>query len=125
MLGLVPDAEDDGEVTVEQALAMRDDQARRAEQYADRVEQARMSGRLGSVDCLRPFDPDPIWDAARDPVNEQRQVGVVVEGGLVVSKALDAVNRPAGRAGGGEVRDIQERHPLRAQNPCRGWRFEI
>jgi hypothetical protein len=42
-LGLVPEVED-GEVTVEQALAMRDDQARRAEQYADRVEQARKSG---------------------------------------------------------------------------------
>ena len=47
-LGLVPDVED-GEVTVEQALAMRDDQARRAEQYADRVEQARTSGHSAAV----------------------------------------------------------------------------
>jgi hypothetical protein len=47
-LGLVPDAED-GEVTVEQALAMRDDQARRAEQYADRVEQARTSAQWAAM----------------------------------------------------------------------------
>jgi len=47
-LGLVPDTED-GEVTVEQALALRDDQARRAEQYADRVEQARMSGHWAAM----------------------------------------------------------------------------
>ena len=47
-LGLVPDAEDD-EVTVEQALAMRDDQARRAEQYADRVEQARTSAHWAAM----------------------------------------------------------------------------
>ncbi len=46
--GLVPDIED-GEVTVEQALAMRDDQARRAEQYADRVEQARTSGHWAAM----------------------------------------------------------------------------
>jgi hypothetical protein len=47
-LGLVPDVED-GEVTVEQALAMRDDQARRAERYADRVEQARTSGHWAAM----------------------------------------------------------------------------
>ena len=47
-LGLVPDA-DDAEVTVEQALAMRDDQARRAEQYADRVEQARTSAHWAAM----------------------------------------------------------------------------
>jgi hypothetical protein len=47
-LGLVPDAED-GEVTVEQALAMRDGQARRAERYADRVEQARTSGHWAAM----------------------------------------------------------------------------
>jgi hypothetical protein len=56
-LGLVPEVED-GEVTVEQALAMRDDQARRAEQYADRVEQARTSGH---------------WAAMRDWTNEYRR----------------------------------------------------
>ncbi len=48
MLGPVPDAED-GEVTVEQAMAMRDAQARRAEQYADRVEQARTSGHWAAM----------------------------------------------------------------------------
>jgi hypothetical protein len=48
MLGLVPDV-DGGEVTVEQALAMRNDQARRAEQYADRVEQARTSGHRAAM----------------------------------------------------------------------------
>jgi alpha-beta hydrolase superfamily lysophospholipase len=42
-LGLVPDV-DGGEMTVEQAVAMRNDHARRAEQYAARVEQARTSG---------------------------------------------------------------------------------
>jgi hypothetical protein len=47
-LGLVPDLED-GEVTVEEALAMRDDQARRAAQYADRVEQARTCGHWAAV----------------------------------------------------------------------------
>src|SRR4051812_46406564 len=47
-LGLVPDVED-GEVTVEQALAMRDDQARRAREYAERVEQARASGRWAAM----------------------------------------------------------------------------
>ena len=47
-LGLVPYVED-AEVTVEQALAMRDDQARRAEQYADRVEQARTSGHWAAM----------------------------------------------------------------------------
>lgn len=47
-LGLVPDVKD-GEVTAEQALAMRDDQARRAEQYADRVEQARISGHWAAM----------------------------------------------------------------------------
>jgi len=47
-LGLVADTEDGG-VTVEQALAMRDDQARRAEQYADRVEQARTSGHWAAM----------------------------------------------------------------------------
>jgi hypothetical protein len=47
-LGLVPDAEDD-EVTFEQALAMRDDQARRAQQYADRVEQARTSAHWAAM----------------------------------------------------------------------------
>lgn len=47
-LGLVPDVED-GEVTIEQALAMRDDQARRAAQYADRVEQARTSGHWAAM----------------------------------------------------------------------------
>lgn len=46
--GLVADI-GDGEVTVEQALAMRDDQARRAEQYADRVEQARTSGHWAAM----------------------------------------------------------------------------
>ena len=48
MLGPVADTEDGG-VTVEQALAMRDDQARRAEQYADRVEQARTSGHWAAM----------------------------------------------------------------------------
>jgi hypothetical protein len=48
MLGLVPNV-DEGEVTVEQALAMRDDQARRAKQYADRVEQARTSGHWAAM----------------------------------------------------------------------------
>lgn len=47
-VGLVPDMED-GDVTVEQALAMRDDQARRAQQYADRVEQARTSGHWAAM----------------------------------------------------------------------------
>jgi hypothetical protein len=47
-LGLVPDIEG-REVTVEQALAMRDDQARRAGQYADRVEQARSSGNWAAM----------------------------------------------------------------------------
>jgi hypothetical protein len=47
-LGLVP-AVENGEVTVEQALTMRDDQARRAEQYADRVEQAQASGRWAAM----------------------------------------------------------------------------
>jgi alpha-beta hydrolase superfamily lysophospholipase len=47
-LGLVPNLED-GEVTVEQALAMRNDQARRAAQYADRVEQARTCGRWAAM----------------------------------------------------------------------------
>lgn len=47
-LDLVPDVED-GEVTVEQALAMRDDRARRAEQYADRVEQARTCGHWAAM----------------------------------------------------------------------------
>ena len=47
-LGLVPDA-DDGEVTIEQALAMRGHQARRAEQYADRVEQARTCGHWAAM----------------------------------------------------------------------------
>jgi hypothetical protein len=56
-LDLVPDAKD-GEVTVEQALAMRDDQARRAAQYADRVEQARTSGH---------------WDAMRHWMHEYRR----------------------------------------------------
>jgi hypothetical protein len=47
-LGLVPEV-DDGEVPVEQALAMRDDQARRAEQYADRVEKARASSHWAAM----------------------------------------------------------------------------
>ena len=47
-LDVVPDV-NDGEVTVEQALAMRDDQARRAAQYADRVEQARTSGHWAAM----------------------------------------------------------------------------
>ncbi len=47
-LGLVPDVED-GEVTVEQALVMRAEHARRAEQYADRVEHARTSGHWGAM----------------------------------------------------------------------------
>lgn len=47
-LGLVPDPED-GEVTVEQALVMRDNQASRAEQYANRVEQARTSGQWAAM----------------------------------------------------------------------------
>jgi hypothetical protein len=46
--GLVAEIED-GEVTIEQALAMRDDQARRAEQYADRVLQARTSGHWAAM----------------------------------------------------------------------------
>ena len=47
-LGLVPDVED-GDVTVEQALAMRNYQAKRAEQYADRVERARASGHWAAM----------------------------------------------------------------------------
>jgi hypothetical protein len=39
----------DGEVTVDQALAMREDQARRAERYADRVEQARTRGHWAAM----------------------------------------------------------------------------
>jgi hypothetical protein len=47
-LGPEPDAED-GEVTVERALAMRDSQASRAEQYAHRVEQGRTSGHWAAM----------------------------------------------------------------------------
>jgi hypothetical protein len=47
-LGLAPNV-DDGDVTVEQALAMRDDQARRPEQCADRVEKARTAGHWAAM----------------------------------------------------------------------------
>ena len=47
-LGPLPDAEDRG-VTVEHATAMRDEQARRAERYAARVEQAQASAHWAAM----------------------------------------------------------------------------
>jgi hypothetical protein len=84
-LVLAPDTED-GEVTIEQALAMRHDQARRAEQYADRAEQARTSGH---------------WDAMRHWMHEYRRatkqcrlLGEQIRGELTARAETAGVDAP-------------------------------
>jgi len=77
--------------------------------------EARAATDKDSLRCahgLRAFDAHTVRDAAGDAVVEDRQVDVDVKGELLVSEALDAVDRPVPSARRREDAGVRNRYAL-------------